>query len=37
MVRVWVAGDPLVKYGPYLSALEIKGYIRRWINSCFIL
>ena len=25
--------DPLVTYGPYLSALEIKDYIKRYINS----
>jgi len=26
--------DPIVTYGPYLSALEIKGlYIKRYINS----
>jgi len=30
--------DPLVTYGPYLSALEIKGlYIKRCINSSVYL
>ena len=25
--------DPLVTHGPYLCTLEIKGYIKRYINS----
>jgi len=38
MVRVCMAGNPLVTYEPYLSALEIRSlYIERYINSSVVL